>query len=474
MKALRPADQTDGSHQRPRAHLRRIRHGKELIGRTMHAQSLRKDRVFVELNCAAIPEDNIETELFGYRHGAAPAAAAQACPARSAAPLNALTAARSSSMKSRHEPQDAGQGPPRPRRTALLPVGASHPVHVDVRVIAATNKDLEEEIARGNFREDLFYGSTSSPSSCRRLRERKEDIRCSSKSSSPGSVRNTAAPASKWPTTPSRAAPIHWPGNVRELRNLIERVIILNPKAQRIERKHLPMLVYREQRESTKKERPEEFSTLLEAREAYERDYILKKIDECHGNVHPRRRRPRPRALPPLPQDESARRQRQGIISALPPARQHYPHRSMQPGPSCFNCPFASSHVSFVVASDPFSYPYVVPSSLKSVNASIRTRIHLHRGDRLRLVRTQNLNPERHNRARPYKQRKRIDRRSNCNRLSAMHPLIRSSSCTSRSQPADTPCVRSRPAPSPEPPEMPARTYIHPRCLRRQHRSGSP
>ena len=72
----------------------------------------------------------------------------------------------------------------------------------------------------------------------------------------------------------------HWPGNVRELRNVIERVLILNPQALRIERRHLPMLIYRG---SGKKS--EEFSTLHEAREAYERDYILKKIDDCHGNV---------------------------------------------------------------------------------------------------------------------------------------------------------------------------------------------
>ena len=90
-------------------------------------------------------------------------------------------------------------------------------------------------------------------------------------------------------------AQYHWPGNVRELRNLVERVLILNPKSQRIERKHLPMLVYRESRESRDSRekdgralptsKPEEFSTLLEAREAYERDYILKKIDEHHGNM---------------------------------------------------------------------------------------------------------------------------------------------------------------------------------------------
>jgi two-component system nitrogen regulation response regulator NtrX len=75
----------------------------------------------------------------------------------------------------------------------------------------------------------------------------------------------------------------HWPGNVRELRNLVERVLILNPRTQRIERKHLPMLVYRDAGKNSG--RGEEFTSLLEAREAYERDYILKKLDEFHGNV---------------------------------------------------------------------------------------------------------------------------------------------------------------------------------------------
>jgi two-component system nitrogen regulation response regulator NtrX len=75
----------------------------------------------------------------------------------------------------------------------------------------------------------------------------------------------------------------NWPGNVRELRNLVERVLILNPKTLRIERKHLPALVARDAAKSAA--RGEDFSTLLEAREAYERDFILKKLDECHGNV---------------------------------------------------------------------------------------------------------------------------------------------------------------------------------------------
>ncbi len=84
--------------------------GKELIGRAMHAESLRKDRVFVELNCAAIPEDYIETELFGYRHGAAPAAAAQRA-SRKARHLRARRRRHAVPRRSRrHEPEDAGQG----------------------------------------------------------------------------------------------------------------------------------------------------------------------------------------------------------------------------------------------------------------------------------------------------------------------------------------------------------------------------
>jgi two-component system nitrogen regulation response regulator NtrX len=81
----------------------------------------------------------------------------------------------------------------------------------------------------------------------------------------------------------------HWPGNVRELRNLVERVLILNPRAQRIDRKHLPMLASRDQARDPSREgqkaRAEDSSTLAEAREAYERDFILKKLDECHGHV---------------------------------------------------------------------------------------------------------------------------------------------------------------------------------------------
>ena len=259
--------------------------GKELIGRAMHAQSLRKDRVFVELNCAAIPEDYIETELFGYRHGAAPGGGSAGVPAEKRGTFERadggtlfLDEVGDMSLKTQAKVLRALD------EQRFLPVGATHAVHVDVRVIAATNKDLEEEIARGNFREDLFYRLNVIPFYVPPLRDRKEDIPLLVKEFLTEFGAQYGRPRVEMNEDALVALKqYHWPGNVRELRNLIERVLILNPKVQRIERKHLPMLVYRDAGKAAS--RGEEFATLLEAREAYERDYILKKIDECHGNV---------------------------------------------------------------------------------------------------------------------------------------------------------------------------------------------
>jgi two-component system nitrogen regulation response regulator NtrX len=264
--------------------------GKELIGRAMHAESLRKDRVFVELNCAAIPEDHIETELFGYRRGAIPSGSLG-----NGAPLEKrgtferadggtlfLDEVGDMSLKTQAKVLRALD------EQSFLPVGAIHSIHVDVRVIAATNKDLEEEIARGNFREDLFYRLNVIPFYVPPLRERKEDIPLLVKEFLQEFGQQYGRPhVEMHPDALDALRQYHWPGNVRELRNLVERVLILNPKAQRIERKHLPMLVAREPARDGGKAgaRSDDFSTLQEAREAYERDYILKKLDECAGNV---------------------------------------------------------------------------------------------------------------------------------------------------------------------------------------------
>jgi two-component system nitrogen regulation response regulator NtrX len=262
--------------------------GKELIGRAMHAASLRKDRPFVELNCAAIPEDYIESELFGYRHGAV--ASGPGAPSEKRGTFERadggtlfLDEVGDMSLKTQAKVLRTLD------EQRILPVGASHPIHVDVRVIAATNKDLEEEIARGNFREDLFYRLNVIPFFVPPLRDRKEDIPLLVKEFLEQFGQQYGRPHVEMTEDAlSALRQYHWPGNVRELRNLVERVLILNPKVQRIERKHLPMLVYRGPKltESGRiNTKTEEFSSLVEAREAYERDFILKKLDEFHGNV---------------------------------------------------------------------------------------------------------------------------------------------------------------------------------------------
>ena len=149
-------------------------------------------------------------------------------------------------------------------------------------MIAATNKDLEEEISRGNFREDLFYRLNVVPFYVPPLRERREDTPLLARhflaDFSAAYSRRTKEITDDAVETLMRYS---WPGNVRELRNVIERIVIMNPTVHKLDRKHLPPLVYRE----GSRRALGEFSTLHQARAAYERDYILKKLDENHGNV---------------------------------------------------------------------------------------------------------------------------------------------------------------------------------------------
>jgi two-component system nitrogen regulation response regulator NtrX len=163
----------------------------------------------------------------------------------------------------------------------FTPVGGTQPLHVDVRLIASTNKDLEEEIAKGNFREDLFYRLNVVPFFVPPLRERKQDIPLLAREFLTEFGRQYGRPRIE---ISEEAVEVlqqyHWPGNVRELKNMIERVLILNPRTLRIERKQLPPLTHKSNSRSS-----EDFSTLQQARDAYERDYILKKIEEARNNV---------------------------------------------------------------------------------------------------------------------------------------------------------------------------------------------
>ena len=129
----------------------------------------------------------------------------------------------------------------------FTPVGGDEIVTVDVRVIAATNHDLEEEISKGNFREDLFYRLNVIPFYVPPLRERQEDIpllaRHFLKEFSVAYSRRTKEMTDDAIDALMRYS---WPGNVRELRNVIERIVIMNPTVTKLERKHLPPLVYRD------------------------------------------------------------------------------------------------------------------------------------------------------------------------------------------------------------------------------------
>jgi two-component system nitrogen regulation response regulator NtrX len=260
--------------------------GKELIARAIHAESLRRDSVFVELNCAAIPESHIEAELFGVRHGAYPAAAPGSGPVAGSADKRGTLERADGGTLFLDEVGDMSLKTQAKVLSALdeqlfTPVGGTQPIRVDVRVIAATNKNLEEEILKGNFREDLFYRLNVVPFSVPPLRERKQDI--------PPLVREFLREFGYQYGRPRMdvseealevLAQHNWPGNVRELRNLVERILILNPRILRIERKHLPPLTQRSSARNA-----EDFSTLQQARDAYERDYIQKKVEEAKGNV---------------------------------------------------------------------------------------------------------------------------------------------------------------------------------------------
>jgi two-component system nitrogen regulation response regulator NtrX len=253
--------------------------GKELVAHAIHLQSLRKDEMFVEINCAALPEDLIDSELFGHRKSSFPGATADKEGKFQKADHGTLFLDEVGDMSLKTQAKVLRTL----EQQRFVPVGSEDPVTVDVRVIASTNKDLEEEIARGNFREDLFYRLNVIPFVVPPLRERKEDIPLLARHF----LKEFASAYGRRPRDITDDAieslmRYSWPGNVRELRNVIERIVIMNPTTLRFERKHLPPLLHRD---GSRRIAGTEGSTLHQARAAYERDFILKKLDENHGNV---------------------------------------------------------------------------------------------------------------------------------------------------------------------------------------------
>ncbi|HLY17933.1 MAG TPA: sigma-54 dependent transcriptional regulator [Bryobacteraceae bacterium] len=251
--------------------------GKELVAHALHAMSPRAPEPFVEVNCAAIPEELIESELFGHIKGSFTSAHETKIGKFQKADGGTIFLDEVGDMSLRTQAKVLRAL----EEQRFEPVGAGGSVQVDVRVVAATNKNLDEEIEHGNFREDLFYRLNVIPFHVPPLRDRREDIPLLADFF----LREfTTAYGRKPKELTSEAYRIlqehHWPGNVRELRNLIERIVILNPQV-RVDARHIPLNVSRRPAE-----RPmDRFGSLAEVREAVEREYILKKLEEASGNV---------------------------------------------------------------------------------------------------------------------------------------------------------------------------------------------
>jgi two-component system nitrogen regulation response regulator NtrX len=250
--------------------------GKEVVARLIHSKSTRTGRPFVEVNCAAIPQELIESELFGHEKGS-------------------FTGA-SEKKKGKFELADGGtlfldeigdmsiQTQAKVLRVIetqeFQRVGGGTNIKVDVRVIAATNKDLEEQIREGTFRSDLFFRLNVIPIVVPPLRERKEDI--------PALIEYfLQALALEYGQAPRRVTPEvlrsfqehEWPGNIRELKNLIERLVIMSP-SNVIDVKDVHL-------SKGRSERNDYFScrTLKEAKDAFERDFIIHSLNGNGWNI---------------------------------------------------------------------------------------------------------------------------------------------------------------------------------------------
>jgi two-component system nitrogen regulation response regulator NtrX len=200
--------------------------GKELVARALHHASSRRDAPFVEVNCAAIPSELIESELFGHMKGSFTGAVADHVGKFEQAQDGTLFLDEIGDMS-----LDAQAKVLRALEEGVVTrVGGSKPITVDVRVFAATNKELSKEIAEGRFREDLFYRLNVVPILVPPLRERREDIRPLISYFISQAVRsNHGPPKTIEDGAMARLEALDWPGNVRELRNTVERLLILSP-----------------------------------------------------------------------------------------------------------------------------------------------------------------------------------------------------------------------------------------------------
>jgi len=252
--------------------------GKELAARLVHQLSGRRDGPLVEMNCAAIPEELIESELFGHIKGSFTGANETRAGKFELADGGTLFLDEIADMSTNTQAKVLRVL----QEQSFMQIGGSKTIYSDVRVIAATNKDLEKEIAEGRFREDLYFRLNVIPLVVPPLRRRPEDLALlcdhfietfSRAYGRPRIVFSEEALAClmRYP----------WPGNVRELRNVIERLVIMS-RQQKLDSGQLPAHILGKQQENPVFA---QYESLKEARDAFERHYIEYQLKRHAGNI---------------------------------------------------------------------------------------------------------------------------------------------------------------------------------------------
>jgi len=255
--------------------------GKELVARNIHAMSLRRTGPFVEVNCAAIPEELIESELFGHVRGAFTGAVADRRGKFELAHGGTifLDEIGDMSLKTQAKVLRVLQ------EQVMEAVGGSTRIRVDARVLAATNKDLIAEIRAGRFREDLYFRLNVVPISVPPLRERRDDILVLADHFMAMLAKEYGRRAKRFDVDAVDALQRYtWPGNVRELRNVIERLMIMVP-GDRVASRDLLFLDQRAGSSAIADVPAESIMPLHDARDDFERQYILRALAAQHGNI---------------------------------------------------------------------------------------------------------------------------------------------------------------------------------------------
>ncbi len=256
--------------------------GKELVARTIYQLSPRVDKPFVDVNCAAIPEALIESNLFGHEKGAFRGATGKKRGTFEMANDGTIFLDEISDMSLKTQAKILRVL----QEQKFQRVGGGRVLSVDVRVIAATNKNLRQEIEKGNFREDLYHRLNVVPIEVPSLRERQEDIPLLVDLFLRESARlNGEPPKTMAADALELLAHYHWPGNVRELKNLVEHLAILAPDAVIMPEDipvgyHAGLLC-----ESAPSEKYLGIDNFKEAKKAFERFYIRSKLTDNKGNI---------------------------------------------------------------------------------------------------------------------------------------------------------------------------------------------